>query len=58
MTCDWVEEATAAPAAAGSQGDWAMPLDSGVLFLGSIEGVVPSGGIGVVHGVVSGEDTI
>ena len=60
VLCDRVEDATAAPAAAGSHGDWATLLGSTVSGLGSInkEEAVPSGARGIARGVVSREDAI
>ena len=57
---DCVEDATAAPAAAGSHGDWAMLRGSACSGLGSIneEEPVPSDAIGISRGVVSREDAI
>ena len=57
---DCVEDATAAPAAAGSHGDWAMLRGSMCSGLGSIneEEAVALGATGITRGVVSREDAI
>ena len=57
---DSVEDATAAPAAAGSHGDWVMLLGSTFSGLGSIneEEVESLGAIGNVRGAGSREDAI
>ena len=57
---DCVEDATAAPAAAGSHGDWAVLRGSMCSGLGLIneEEAVASGATGIARGVALREDTI